>query len=318
MGDVLDIAVGVLVAADGQLLIARRRADTVGAGFWEFPGGKFESGEGPFECLARELEEEIGVTDIEGAPLVRFTHDRGPRPVRLHVWQVNRWQGEASGREGQAIRWMPVDALDVKALLPATEVILNALRLPAHYLITPAVASLGEVGWLTAIDRALANGIRLLRVRDHDLSDTRYAELARRVVERALISQARVLVDRSASLMHEIGAHGLHWPASRLADNSARPVDDGFSLAVSAHDADDLTLAVAHRADFATLSPVSATASHPGQTPLGWRGFERIRRDVALPVYALGGLAGADLADARAHNAQGVAAIRGFWPPVSG
>lgn len=312
--EALDIAVGVLVGADGQLLIARRRLNTPGAGYWEFPGGKFEPGEQAFECLSRELEEEIGITGLQGEPLIRFTHDRGPRPVRLHVWRIHAWVGQPAGREGQQIRWAPAGRLDVDRLLPATEVILNALRLPSRYLITPVVEPLGESDWLAGIDQALAGGIRLIRVRDHDLADARYAGLARAVVDRASDNGARVLVDRSAGLMHDIGAHGLHWSAARLADCDSRPVDRAYWLAVSAHNSDELAAAAGLGADIATLSPVAATQTHPEQAPLGWDGFEQMRGDAALVVYALGGLAPGEIEQARASNAQGVAAIRGLWP----
>ena len=62
------------------------------------------------------------------------------------------------------------------------------------------------------------------------------------------------------------------------------------------------------------LGPVQATASHPGATPLGWEGFETLREQVSLPIYALGGMQPGDVREARAHGAQGIAAIRGLWP----
>jgi 8-oxo-dGTP diphosphatase len=65
-------------------------------------------------------------------------------------------------------------------------------------------------------------------------------------------------------------------------------------------------------ADFATLSPVCATASHPDAKPLGWERFARLAADARLPVYALGGIAPEDLERARAAGAQGVAGIRAF------
>ena len=47
---------------------------------------------------------------------------------------------------------------------------------------------------------------------------------------------------------------------------------------------------------------------------MGWDGFSRLREHSSLPIYALGGLQPADLAAARNHGAQGIAAIRGLWP----
>lgn len=43
-------------------------------------------------------------------------------------------------------------------------------------------------------------------------------------------------------------------------------------------------------------------------------GFERLREQVSLPIYALGGMQVDDLREARAHGAQGIAAIRALWP----
>lgn len=310
----LDIAVGVLVDARGRLLIAKRRPDTPGAGYWEFPGGKREEGEALFDCLSRELAEEIGVTDLRGEPLIRFAHDRGPRPVRLHVWRIDDWTGEPGGREGQIVRWVMRDALDDVELLPATDVILAALALPRRYLITPRLTEADRNDWFDALEAALQRGTRLLRLRDPDLSDARYARLAESVIERAHRHGAAVLLDRDADMVKALGADGLHWGAKRMAAARRRPVGRDLWFAASAHDMAELDVAIAAGADFATISPVAMTTTHPKAGPLGWPGFESRREDRALPVYALGGLEIADEADALAHNAQGIAAIRGLWP----
>ncbi|MGN8197732.1 Nudix family hydrolase [Salinisphaera sp. RV14] len=312
--DVLDIAVGVLVDAQGRVLIAQRRPDTPGAGYWEFPGGKREAGETLLDCLARELAEEIGVTDLRGEPLIRFAHDRGPRPVRLHVWRLHAWTGEPGGREGQSVRWVARDALDEIELLPATDVILAALALPRHYLITPRLTGADRDAWFAALDEALRRGTRLLRLRDPDLSATRYARLAAAVIARAHRHGALVLLDRDADMVNALGADGLHWSAARIAAARGRPVARELWFAASAHDASELDAAIAAGADFATVSPVAVTTTHRQAEPLGWPGFENQREDRALPVYALGGLEIADEGDALAHNAQGIAAIRGLWP----
>jgi 8-oxo-dGTP diphosphatase len=83
-------------------------------------------------------------------------------------------------------------------------------------------------------------------------------------------------------------------------------------VGASCHDARELDHAARLGADFATLSPVQRTASHPDVQPLGWDRFARWVADARLPVYALGGVGPPDLARARAAGAQGVAGIRGF------
>ena len=63
-----------------------------------------------------------------------------------------------------------------------------------------------------------------------------------------------------------------------------------------------------------TVGPLRATATHPRATGIGWDTFAALREHVALPIYAIGGLRPDDVADARRHGAQGIAAIRGLWP----
>ena len=62
----VDVAVGVLIDADGRFLLTSRPEGKVYAGYWEFPGGKLEAGEAVEAALARELHEELGIT-IGGA-----------------------------------------------------------------------------------------------------------------------------------------------------------------------------------------------------------------------------------------------------------
>ena len=66
-------------------------------------------------------------------------------------------------------------------------------------------------------------------------------------------------------------------------------------------------------ADFATLSPVAATRSHPQTPPLGWDRFQSLAEAAALPVFAIGGMAPAYIAQARQNSGHGVSGARGFW-----
>ena len=65
--------------------------------------------------------------------------------------------------------------------------------------------------------------------------------------------------------------------------------------------------------DFAVLSPVLATASHPEAEPLGWQRFQALVEKVNIPVYALGGMSPRMVGQARECGGQGIAAIRGLW-----
>lgn len=107
----LHVAAAVIFGSGGQILIARRPEDKHQGGLWEFPGGKVELGETAFSALARELLEELGITDIQASPLIQITHDYPERSVLLDVYSVTDFVGNPKGCEGQPIQWVSPSAL---------------------------------------------------------------------------------------------------------------------------------------------------------------------------------------------------------------
>jgi 8-oxo-dGTP diphosphatase len=65
--------------------------------------------------------------------------------------------------------------------------------------------------------------------------------------------------------------------------------------------------------DFALLSPVLPTLSHPDAAHLGWENFAAIAAGASIPVYALGGLSRSDLQLAWQQGAHGIALLRQAW-----
>ena len=112
MPSVVHVAVGVLIDETNCVLLARRQKGTHLEGYWEFPGGKVESGETVEAALARELSEELGVEIGETAPLMTVNHDYGDKQVLLDVHHVRSWTGEPHGAEGQPIARVSLSTLD--------------------------------------------------------------------------------------------------------------------------------------------------------------------------------------------------------------
>jgi 8-oxo-dGTP diphosphatase len=115
----VDVAVGVLIDREGRFLLTTRPEGKVFAGYWEFPGGKLESGETVAQALKRELHEELGITIGHAEPwqieLMDYPHAR----VRLHFCKVFEWSGELQMREQQAYSWQTLPVA-VAPLLPGT------------------------------------------------------------------------------------------------------------------------------------------------------------------------------------------------------
>lgn len=303
---------GILRDAGGRVLLARRPAGKRMAGLWEFPGGKLEPGERPYQALRRELQEELGVQVSRARRLIAFRHDYPHALVALEVWAVLAWHGHPAGREGQSLRWLGVGELETLDLLPASRPIVNTLRLPPVYAITDR-DRYGEREMLSRLEGALARGLRLVQVREKDMARAERAGFLREVMERVHARGGWVLLNADPEEARDAGADGVHLDGRRLAAARARPLPEDRWVAASCHDRAELEHAARIGCDFAVLSPVHATPCHPQATPVGWRGFAELRRHIALPVYALGGVGPGDLVAARCAGAQGVAAIRGVW-----
>jgi 8-oxo-dGTP diphosphatase len=122
------VAVGVVLNRDRQVLIARRHQRQHQGGLWEFPGGKVGAGESVQDALRRELLEEVNLTVRECARLLSIPHDYGDKKVLLDVWIVNIYSGEATGREGQPVKWASMSELDDHDFPDANQAIISALK----------------------------------------------------------------------------------------------------------------------------------------------------------------------------------------------
>ncbi|MBP6276043.1 MAG: NUDIX domain-containing protein [Limnohabitans sp.] len=116
---VVDVAVGVLMRADGQFLLTSRPEGKVYAGYWEFPGGKLEAGESVEQALRRELQEELGITIAQAQAWKTQMVDYPHALVRLHFCKVWDWQGELQMREAQSYAWQTLPVA-VTPVLPGT------------------------------------------------------------------------------------------------------------------------------------------------------------------------------------------------------
>jgi 8-oxo-dGTP diphosphatase len=310
MTPVTDVAAAVIERGDGGFLLAQRPGDKVYAGYWEFPGGKVETGETPRAALARELHEELGI-DVETAyPWITRIYAYAHATVRLHFFRVVKWSGVPHGRENQAFEWQYPGSATVAPMLPANAPVLAALSLPRIYAISNA-AELGIALFLERLERALSVGLRLIQFREKTLPESDARELLREVVARARRHGARVLVNSSHPHSMQRVADGVHLTAADLARATARPADR--LLAASCHDAAELARATDLGCDFVVLGPVLPTSSHPGAATLGWARFGEFSRGLPLPVYALGGMHADDLAVAWELGAHGIAMMRAAW-----
>ncbi|WP_266181023.1 Nudix family hydrolase [Dyella humicola] len=310
----MHVMAGVLLDARGHVLLAQRPPGKHLAGLWEFPGGKLDADELAVVGLVRELREELGIEAVVSEPLIRVPWRYGDRSLLLDARMVRRWHGEPMSLEGQALQWCDPAAVDPAMLSPADRPILRALQLPAGYPITPAdVPPEAFEAWRRRLVESMEHGLRLALLRFPLWAPGRVRELAAAVLPVARVQGAHLLLSGDVAGALELGnGVGVQLKALQLSSLEERPLPWSQLVGASCHDEAELARASPF-ADFATLSPVSSTVTHPGATPLGWPAFQSMVEAAAVPVYALGGMTDADCQAARLAGGQGVAGIRGFW-----
>ena len=116
--------------ADGgrRLLIAQRQKGKHLQDYWEFPGGKRETGETAWQALQRELDEEIRIWPTRGKPFMRVYHRYPDRNILLDCWVVEAWRGEVTPGEQQSLRWIDLERIDDYRYPPADIPIIEAIK----------------------------------------------------------------------------------------------------------------------------------------------------------------------------------------------
>ncbi len=124
------VAAAALVDADGRVLLAQRPEGKSMAGLWEFPGGKVGDGETPEAALIRELGEELGIDVTESclAPFTFASHAYQDFHLLMPLYLCRVWEGIATPREGQTLKWLRPPDMDGLPMPPADEPLVAMLR----------------------------------------------------------------------------------------------------------------------------------------------------------------------------------------------
>ncbi len=123
------VRAGIAIIRRGQRYLVRQRpAETVYAGYWEFPGGKCEPGEQPAQATARECFEEIGIV-VRVGPLRKVTVHRYPHAlVELHFFDCTTEDDRAEPAPELGFHWLSVTELGRLRFPEANEAVIAELK----------------------------------------------------------------------------------------------------------------------------------------------------------------------------------------------
>jgi 8-oxo-dGTP diphosphatase len=309
----LHVVVGVIInSANNKVLLSKRTPGQHLEGLWEFPGGKVESDETVISALNRELKEELGIKINSASQLTTVKHDYPDKKVLLDVWIVDDWSNEPLGKEDQELSWSSIDELSQYTFPDANKHIVQTLSLSQKYLISlPSYKE--ESKLFSVLEKCFSTDMKLFQLRLEQRKQPEFSSLLIKLFELATNYNARIILNGCPSDINEYKVHGIHLNSKELLKYNKRPISEDYILGASCHNETELLHAERINVNYAFLSPIKKTNSHPDVKEIGWDIFNNISRKIKIPIYALGGMSLEDMEVAKSNNAYGIAMISSVW-----
>ena len=183
------------------------------------------------------------------------------------------------------------------------------MDLPRLYLITDrALVPGGDLE--AAVESALRGGAKLIQLREKDLSGGAMLRLAESVLALMRKHRARLLINDRVDVAAAVGADGAHLGSRGIPIREARKIlGEKAILGYSAHTLEEAQMAGRLGADLVTLGPVFPTRKEYSAPLLGLDGLRFACAELAVPVYALGGINAGNVTGVIEAGADGVALI---------
>ena len=122
------VALLALINDKNEVLISLRKNKEEYNGYWEYPGGKIESGETLEQGLVREIREELNIAIAKSciAPLTFAVDEEEMNETILFLYVCRKWDGSITSLLNQKIEWVkPIDLVQYK--MPRSNLFLNSI-----------------------------------------------------------------------------------------------------------------------------------------------------------------------------------------------
>lgn len=294
----VDVAIAILLHKS-KVLVGWRQANQHQGNKHEFPGGKIEEGETPEQACRREVYEEVGIGLKEWHQFDVIRHEYEDIIVTLHLFHAYV-PDELLNLIHQPWSWFSRDQLTDLNFPKANSTILERLIWSHLIKISDQVDELPKT-----------NSQMYLRIESKDIEKLQQ-QLIKLSEQQLLKLIVNVDVWQQLNTVLQEKIKTVHLKQSQLMQLKKGDLVVAKRYIAACHDAVSVQHAHQIGCDAIFLSPVNPTATHPNSKVLGWDGFAALAQKSDIPVFALGGVAPADLEQAQKHNAYGLAGIRQF------
>ncbi|MBF4456033.1 thiamine phosphate synthase [Acinetobacter sp. SK-43] len=294
----VDVAIAILLHKS-KVLVGWRQVNQHQGNKHEFPGGKIEEGETPEQACRREVYEEVGIGLKEWHQFDVIRHEYEDIIVTLHLLHTYV-PDELLNLIHQPWSWFSRDQLADLNFPKANSTIIERLIWSHLIKISDQVDELPKT-----------NSQMYLRIESKDIEKLQQ-QLIKLSEQQLLKLIVNVDVWQQLNTVLQEKIKTVHLKQFQLMQLKKGDLVVAKRYIAACHDAVSLQHAHQIGCDAIFLSPVNPTATHPNSKVLGWDGFAALAQNSDIPVFALGGVAPADLEQAQKHNAYGLAGIRQF------
>ncbi|MBF0505261.1 MAG: thiamine phosphate synthase [Nitrospirae bacterium] len=182
------------------------------------------------------------------------------------------------------------------------------------YLITDRELFSGSEAFFEAVESALQGGVKVVQLREKDLSARALLSMAYRIRELTMKYRAKLLINDRADIALCAGADGVHLSQGSMPAFAIRRIaGDSFFIGCSAHSLEEARLCEKEGADFITFGPLYQTPSKLKYgAPVGVEALKKVREEIAVPVFGIGGIKCDSIKPVMDAGAHGIAVISGI------
>jgi 8-oxo-dGTP diphosphatase len=113
---------------DGKRVFATARGYGNYKGWWEFPGGKVETGESPEDALVREIREELDSEISVNEYISTIEHDYPEFHLSMRCYWCSLISGDLVLKEAEDAKWLDVETIDSVKWLPADITLIDEIK----------------------------------------------------------------------------------------------------------------------------------------------------------------------------------------------
>ena len=173
------------------------------------------------------------------------------------------------------------------------------------YLITNRKLATGK-DFYKVIDEAIQGGISTIILREKDLSYEELLTMAKKVVEVIGSRNVKLIVNSNLQVAKDVEAYGFHLSFEKFIETK---LSFNGIIGVSVHSLKEAVDAEKQGADYLLLGHIFETYCKKNLPPIGIELIKTVKKNVTIPVIALGGIKPENIHEIMDAGADGAAVM---------